>query len=62
MTTWKQRRNIGRLTWLILFAIGAVSIWFLIENHWLAGLSIAIWGSFVYLIVPPILKSLGIWR
>lgn len=62
MLSWKQRRNIGKLSWLIIFAIGALPIWFLINNHFEAGIIIAIWGSFVYLIVPFILKDLRIWR
>ncbi len=62
MLSWKQRTNIGKLTWLVLFAIGALPIWLLIHNYFWDGILTAIWGSFVYLIVPLILKDLRIWR
>jgi len=62
MFSRKQRRNIGRLSWLILFAIVALPIWFLTDNHFLSGIIITIWGPFVYFINPFILRGLGIWR
>jgi len=57
----KQRKNIGRFSWLIMFTIGAYFIWQNVDNHYFTALLISIWGSFVYIINPPILKGLKLW-
>ena len=59
---YKQRRNIGRLSWWILFLVGGFLIWKFVNNNYIAGSLVFVWGSFVYLINPYLLKELGVWK
>lgn len=57
----KQKANIGRLSWWVLFLAGGYVINLVIDDRYYAAPIIFAWGAFVYLINPYILKDLKIW-
>jgi hypothetical protein len=60
--SYKQRINIGRLSWWIMFLTGGSLIWKFVSNNYIAGSLVFVWGSFVYLINPYLLKELRVWK
>lgn len=60
--SYKQIQNIGRLLWWILFLVGGSLIWKFVETNYIAGSLVFVWGSFVYIINPYILREFGIWK
>jgi len=62
MLSWRQRRDIGKLVWFLLFFPIFALIKIHVTDDVTAYILIAFTASFVYLIVPIILKALKIWH